>query len=132
MYIENVTNFSPFVITDVSSATISPQLPFNKTISLKEGDYIREYNCSADCNPPCTIQWKYKLSTDNFQEAMSNGATLLRQRVYKDKALFRCVVSQNSHKVLHENIKLFIKCKIFFYFSLRLIVMENYVVHIVI
>jgi hypothetical protein len=117
-------------ITDgPTSVIISPP---DQTISLKDGDYIGPYHCSADCNPPCTIQWKYKLSNGTFLDAksngltllrqqsngmfgnvMSSGATLLRQQVFrdKDKALFRCTALQNGIRKSQADINLNVMCK---------------------
>lgn len=101
------------VITDgPSSVTISPQLPVDNTVSVKEGDLIGPYHCSTDCNPPCIIQWKYKLSSGTFRDAKSNESTLLPQQVFKDKASFRCVAKTVSDEKSHEDIKLYIMCKI--------------------
>ncbi|XP_056002518.1 uncharacterized protein LOC125663395 isoform X1 [Ostrea edulis] len=98
------------VLYGPSSVTITPQLPVNKTVSVEDGAYIRPYNCSADCNPPCIIKWRYKLSNGTSKEAESNGSSLLRQRVFKDqdKSSFRCVAKSASGKRSHEDIKLYI------------------------
>ncbi|XP_056002522.1 uncharacterized protein LOC125661645 [Ostrea edulis] len=84
-----------------NSVTISPLPPVDKTVSVKDGDYIGPYHCSADCNPPCSIQWKDKLSNGTSIEAESNGSTLLRQQVSKDQVLFRCVAKSTLDRQLH-------------------------------
>ncbi|XP_056002521.1 uncharacterized protein LOC125663395 isoform X3 [Ostrea edulis] len=96
------------VLYGPSSVTISPQLPVDNTVSVKEGDLIGPYHCSTDCNPPCIIQWKYKLSSGTFRDAKSNESTLLPQQVFKDKASFRCVAKTVSDEKSHEDIKLYI------------------------
>ncbi|XP_056003704.1 carcinoembryonic antigen-related cell adhesion molecule 1-like [Ostrea edulis] len=101
------------VLYGPNSVAITPQLPVHKTVSVKNGDYIGPYNCQADCNPPCTIQWNYKLSNGTFREAKSNGSTLLQQRVFRDQVLFRCVARSTYDKLLHTPIILYIRCKNF-------------------
>ncbi|XP_048749343.2 uncharacterized protein LOC125661400 [Ostrea edulis] len=91
-----------------SSVTINPKLPVNKTVSVKDGNYIGPYHCSADCNPPCIIKWEYKLSSGTFRDATSDGGTLVQQRVFKDKVLFRCVARSTFYKSLRTPIKLYI------------------------
>ena len=36
---------------------------FKGKLAVKEGESIGPYTCTADCNPPCDISWKYKDST---------------------------------------------------------------------
>ncbi|XP_062602478.1 uncharacterized protein LOC134264197 isoform X2 [Saccostrea cucullata] len=50
------------------SVSISPKPP-NDTITIKDGD-LGLYNCSADCNPPCTVQWKYKQPDGGFRDVI--------------------------------------------------------------
>ena len=58
---------------------------------MKEGDYIGPYTCTADCNPPCDITWKYKVSTsDRFLDVASTGL-LDSQIVHRSIAVFRCI-----------------------------------------
>ena len=93
------------VITDgPGSVNINPQLPANQTLYVRDGDYVGPYNCSADCNPPCVIQWKYKLSNGTFRDAESEGGTLTQQQVFRDKALFQCVVTSSFNKTLQTTV----------------------------
>ncbi|XP_061170399.1 uncharacterized protein LOC133179722 [Saccostrea echinata] len=47
------------------SVMITPK-PGNDTITIKDGKPLGPYNCSAHCNPPCTLQWKYKHPSGDF------------------------------------------------------------------
>ncbi|XP_048751512.2 uncharacterized protein LOC125663257 [Ostrea edulis] len=104
---ENSEEIKINVLYGPSSIIISPQLPVNKTVSVKDGDFVGPYNCSADCNPACTIQWVYKLSSGTFGVAKSDGRTLLQQRVLKDKDSFQCVAKSTFDK-LYTSIDLYI------------------------
>ena len=37
----------------------------NGKLTVKEGETIGPYSCSADCNPACEIKWIYKDIGDN-------------------------------------------------------------------
>nr|XP_022307479.1 uncharacterized protein LOC111113475 [Crassostrea virginica] len=68
-----------------------PRLNINDKLTVKEGDYIGPYTCTADCNPPCDITWKYKVSTsDRFLDVASTGL-LDSQIVHRSIAVFRCI-----------------------------------------
>jgi hypothetical protein len=112
----NVAKKSPLlsIADSPSSVFITPQLPENNIVSVKDGDYIGPYHCFADCNPPCTFQWNYKLSNGTFGGATSNEETLLRQKVFRSKVLFRCVAKYNSGKKVFQDMKLYISCKYYY------------------
>ena len=60
---------------------------------MKEGDYIGPYTCTADCNPPCDITWKYKVSTsDRFLDVVSTGFWIVKLYI---EALQFSAVSRN-------------------------------------
>ncbi|XP_062606257.1 carcinoembryonic antigen-related cell adhesion molecule 5-like isoform X2 [Saccostrea cucullata] len=53
------------------SVIISPT-PGNE-VSVHEGGMFGPYNCLSDCNPPCTLQWKYSSSKGDFLNLSSAG-----------------------------------------------------------
>ncbi|XP_078330709.1 neural cell adhesion molecule 2-like [Crassostrea virginica] len=74
-------------------------------VTVKEGEIIGPYTCTADCNPPCNITWKYKDSTSGFFDAASTGL-LDRQIVNRSIALYRCIAKYPSVMDVKESIKL--------------------------
>ena len=43
----------------------------NGKLTVKEGETIGPYNCSADCNPPCDVKWRYIDTAGKIQDALS-------------------------------------------------------------
>nr|XP_022311307.1 uncharacterized protein LOC111116599 [Crassostrea virginica] len=75
-------------------------------LTVKEGETIGPYTCTADCNPPCDITWKYKDSTsDGFFDVASTGL-LDSQIVNRSIALYRCIAKYQSVMDVKESIKL--------------------------
>ena len=102
--------------------SISPEPNLNNgKLIVKEKENIGPYNCSADCNPPCTIIWKYEDTNGSLHDAPYNGHELSIQRVNRNISLFRCVAKydQNDQRFRKKrNIELFIQCKYFSIFFL--------------
>ncbi|XP_061170402.1 uncharacterized protein LOC133179724 [Saccostrea echinata] len=90
------------------SITIIPQLP-DEGLDVHEGKTFGPYNCSADCNPPCTVQWKYKSPLGEYRNASSIGisSTLLPQQTANrvNMTLIRCIVTGSEGRSV-SNIKL--------------------------
>ena len=86
-----------------------PKLDSGK-LTVKEGDTIGPYNCSADCNPPCTIKWRYKDTADKVHDASSNGHELSIQKVNRDMSEFRCVAIYEQNEREKYNIVLNVQC----------------------
>ncbi|XP_062568082.1 uncharacterized protein LOC134230334, partial [Saccostrea cucullata] len=42
-------------------------------ITIRDGAPLGPYNCSADCNPPCTVQWKYKRPEGDMKNVTPYG-----------------------------------------------------------
>nr|XP_022304826.1 uncharacterized protein LOC111111928 [Crassostrea virginica] len=63
----------------------------NSRLTVKEGETIGPYNCSADCNPPCEIKWKFKDKDDKVHDASSKGHELSIQTVNRSISLLRCI-----------------------------------------
>ncbi|XP_061180580.1 hemicentin-1-like, partial [Saccostrea echinata] len=90
------------------SVMINPQ-PLNDTITIKNGEPFGPYTCSADCNPPCTLQWKYKHPSGDFVNYTPHGISpLLLPKQNADRTrmtLVRCVAN-NSEGRKKQGIKL--------------------------
>nr|XP_022306368.1 uncharacterized protein LOC111112825 isoform X2 [Crassostrea virginica] len=73
--------------------TVSPRPPFNldNKLTVKEGETIGPYSCTADCNPPCDISWKYKDVTNGQFFDVASTAFLYSHIVNRSIELFRCV-----------------------------------------
>ena len=93
--------------------SIDPELKLNNgRLTVKEGETIGPYNCSADCNPPCEIKWRYKDIDTIVHDASSNGHELSIQRVNRSISLLRCVAIYEK-KNRTRDIELDIQCKCF-------------------
>ena len=110
-----VVFYSIFFVDTSDNLTISPrpsQNLYNKLL-VKEGETIGPYTCTADCNPPCDIMWKYKDSTTgDFFDVASTGL-LIGHIVNRSIALFRCIAQYSPDKdfKIIENIILDVHCK---------------------
>lgn len=67
-----------------------PDLKEINKMTVKEGDMIGPFNCSADCNPHCDITWKLK-TTSGYSDPPSNDGILLPLGVKRDMELVQCV-----------------------------------------
>ena len=85
----------------------------NGRLTVKEGETIGPYECSADCNPPCEIRWRYKDTANTFHDASSNGHELSIQRANRSILLFRCVAIYEQEDREKRNIEIDIQCKYF-------------------
>ncbi|XP_062595951.1 uncharacterized protein LOC134257340 isoform X2 [Saccostrea cucullata] len=90
------------------SVSITPK-PLRNTITIKDGDLLGPYNCSADCNPPCTVQWKYKLPEGDLKNVTHYGISPLPLPNLKaDRTrmtLIRCVAKNSEGREI-DGIKL--------------------------
>nr|XP_022307624.1 uncharacterized protein LOC111113625 [Crassostrea virginica] len=70
----------------------------NGKLTVKEGETIGPYNCSADCNPPCKIKWRYNDTAGNIQDVSPpSKAALSPQIVTRNISDFRCVAIYNEN-----------------------------------
>ncbi|XP_062602467.1 uncharacterized protein LOC134264193 [Saccostrea cucullata] len=62
---------------------LSPE-PLTATVSIRDGEEFGPFNCSADCYPACSIQWKYLTPLGGYVKNASSigkeAVTLPRQR----------------------------------------------------
>lgn len=85
----------------------------NGNLTVKEGETIGPYDCSADCNPPCEIIWKYKDTAGTLHDATFSGHTLSVLTVSRNISLLRCIakyMDERDNKRKH-NISLDVQCK---------------------
>nr|XP_022311460.1 carcinoembryonic antigen-related cell adhesion molecule 6-like [Crassostrea virginica] len=75
-----------------------PQLNQNGKLTVKEGDTIGPYTCTADCNPPCDITWEYKDSTLGGYFDVASTGLLNSQIVNRSIALYRCIAKYPPDK----------------------------------
>ena len=97
---------------DMLSIKPEPQL-LNGKLTVTEGKTIGPYHCSADCNPPCSITWKYKDTDGTIHDASSSGHELSMQRVNRNISLLRCVAIYKPPYKESQSIELDIQCKFF-------------------
>uniref|UniRef100_A0A8W8MRY2 Ig-like domain-containing protein n=1 Tax=Magallana gigas TaxID=29159 RepID=A0A8W8MRY2_MAGGI len=67
----------------------APKLNINDKLTVREGETIGPFVCTADCNPLCNITWRVKTS-DGFSDARSEMGTLLQQALQRNIKYFRC------------------------------------------
>lgn len=92
--------------------TPEPVLNVNGNLTVREGDAIGPFFCTADCNPQCNITWKEK-DPDGFSDALSEMRTLMQQVVQRNMQLFRCIANWKD-KMFQQSIQLDVQCKYFF------------------
>ncbi|XP_062600220.1 uncharacterized protein LOC134261835 isoform X2 [Saccostrea cucullata] len=87
---------------DEKQIWISPPPPPDDRLCVQDGGIFGPFNCTADCNPPCMIQWKNKIPTGEFANATSlrlDSQIIPERRVEKGNVtLFQCVVKWSSGK----------------------------------
>ena len=110
-----VVFYSIFFVDTSDNLTISPrpsQNLYNKLL-VKEGETIGPYTCTADCNPPCYISWKYKDSTSGGYFDIASTGSLDGQIVNRSIALYRCIAKYPPDKDFKEieSINLDVLCK---------------------
>nr|XP_022310242.1 uncharacterized protein LOC111115704 isoform X1 [Crassostrea virginica] len=94
----NPIQINPLYKPDMLSIKPEPQL-LNGKLTVMEGETIGPYNCSADCNPPCRIAWKYKDTDGTIHDVSSSGHELSMQRANRNISLLRCVaIYKQPHK----------------------------------
>ena len=97
---------------DMLSIKPEPQL-LNGKLTVTEGETIGPYNCSSDCNPPCSITWKYKDTDSTIHDASSSGHELSILKVNRNISLLRCMAVYEQRDREIRNIELDIQCKYF-------------------
>lgn len=96
-----------------------PDLNEVNKMTVKEGDMIGPFNCSADCNPHCDITWKLK-KTSGYSDPPSNDGILLPLVVKRDMELVQCVAQWiYTNETMQEEIVLDVKCKYLLIFITR-------------
>nr|XP_022305656.1 uncharacterized protein LOC111112450 [Crassostrea virginica]XP_022305657.1 uncharacterized protein LOC111112450 [Crassostrea virginica]XP_022305658.1 uncharacterized protein LOC111112450 [Crassostrea virginica]XP_022305660.1 uncharacterized protein LOC111112450 [Crassostrea virginica] len=108
---------NPLYKPDMLSIKPEPQL-LNGKLTVTEGETIGPYHCSADCNPPCSIAWKYKDTDGTIHDASSSGHELSMQRVNRNISLLRCVAIYKPPYKESQSLELDIQCK---YFSITIL-----------
>nr|XP_022303195.1 uncharacterized protein LOC111110851 isoform X2 [Crassostrea virginica] len=94
---------NPLYEPGILSIKPKPEL-YNGKLTVKEGETIGPYICSADCNPPCKIKWRYKDTADKLYDATSKGHQLSIQMVNRSISLLQCIaiyVNETSDKKKH-------------------------------
>ena len=84
----------------------------NGKLTVKEGETIGPYNCSADCNPPCKIKWRYNDTAGNIQDVSPpSKAALSPQIVTRNITDFRCVAKYQENDRERYTIDFNVQCK---------------------
>ncbi|XP_062574002.1 uncharacterized protein LOC134235849 isoform X2 [Saccostrea cucullata] len=95
------TQINPLYGPDTILVTPGPPID---GLSIHDGGTFGPYTCSADCNTPCTVQWKYKHPDGGLRDATSNGTTTVTVPVQtanrSSMALIQCVLSGIEGKIL--------------------------------
>nr|XP_022311865.1 uncharacterized protein LOC111117083 isoform X2 [Crassostrea virginica] len=88
---------NPLYTPDKLTILPEPLLNSDDKLAVKEGESIGPYTCTADCNPPCDMSWKYKNSSGSFYDVASTGL-LDSQIVNRSIALYRCIAKYPPDK----------------------------------
>nr|XP_022305369.1 uncharacterized protein LOC111112254 [Crassostrea virginica] len=79
----------------------------NIELTIKEGEAIGPYNCSADCNPSCDINWQYTDLDGNAHEVKtSKNSAILKININRTMSLFSCLGTYGSTVRLERNMSL--------------------------
>ena len=97
---------------DMLSIKPEPQL-LNGKLTVTKGEIIGPYHCSADCNPPCSITWKYKDTDSTLHDASSSGHELSILKVNRNIWFLRCVAIYEQQDRIKRDIELYVQCKYF-------------------
>nr|XP_022311879.1 carcinoembryonic antigen-related cell adhesion molecule 6-like [Crassostrea virginica] len=89
---------NPLYTPDNLNILPQPLLNSNDKLAVKEGETIGPYTCTADCNPPCNITWKYKDSTSGGYFDVASTGSLDSQIVNRSIALYRCIAKYPPDK----------------------------------
>ncbi|XP_065931252.1 uncharacterized protein [Magallana gigas] len=97
----DLVQINPLYGPDILIITPQPNLNINDKLTVREGETIGPFVCTADCNPPCSITWRVKTS-DGFSDARSEMGTLMQQVVQRDMRLFRCKADRGNKALKQE------------------------------
>eukprot|EP00105_Crassostrea_gigas_P016912 XP_011434486.1 PREDICTED: hemicentin-1 [Crassostrea gigas] len=100
----DLVQINPLYGPDRTKITPEPVLNINDKLTVREGETIGPFVCTADCNPPCNVTWRVQ-GTDGFSDARSEMGTLLQHAVQRDMQLLRCVADRGE-KTLKQSIQL--------------------------
>nr|XP_022306361.1 uncharacterized protein LOC111112821 isoform X3 [Crassostrea virginica] len=89
---------NPMYTSDKLTISPSPSLNLYNKLPVKEGETVGPYTCTADCNPPCDISWKYKDSTSGGFFDVASTALLGSHFVNRSIALYRCIAQYSPDK----------------------------------
>ncbi|KAK3094712.1 hypothetical protein FSP39_005333 [Pinctada imbricata] len=107
----NLIQFHPSIATDgPREAVLSPD---NNTTNLDEGQNLGPISCSADCNPTCTIQWRFNATMGHgkFVDQTTQNGVLQIVNVRRSMAgVYRCLL-QNKVDYNRKDVSLNVLCK---------------------
>nr|XP_022306469.1 carcinoembryonic antigen-related cell adhesion molecule 1-like isoform X2 [Crassostrea virginica] len=89
---------NPLYTPDNLNILPQPLLNSNDKLAVKEGEPIGPYTCTADCNPPCDMTWKYKDVTNGQFIDVASTAFLYSHIVNRSIALYRCIAKYPPDK----------------------------------
>nr|XP_022310259.1 uncharacterized protein LOC111115717 isoform X2 [Crassostrea virginica] len=82
----------------------------NGKLTVKEWETIGPYYCSADCNPPCEIKWRYKDTAGKINDVSPHSKEALSPQIATSNITdVRCVAKYNENDreryIIHLNIQ---------------------------
>nr|XP_022306353.1 uncharacterized protein LOC111112816 isoform X3 [Crassostrea virginica] len=89
---------NPLYTSDKLTISPRPSLNLYNKLPVKEGESIGPYTCTADCNPPCDMTWKYKDSTSGGFFDVASSGLLIGHIVNRSIALYRCIAQYSPDK----------------------------------
>ena len=105
------------LVVDKPDKLLINQMPTleNEKLTVKEGGTIGPYNCSADCNPPCEVKWRYNDTAGKIKDILPHSkAALSLQNVNRNMSEFRCVAIYDKDYREKYIIELNVECKFHF------------------
>lgn len=97
--------------------TPKPNLNKYDKFTVNEGDVVGPIFCSADCNPPCNVTWKYKES-NGLKDALSQNGILLLQSINRNVTQIICLSRWKTESV-EKDFTLDVQCLYFYAITLN-------------
>nr|XP_034331254.1 uncharacterized protein LOC117690733 isoform X2 [Crassostrea gigas] len=86
----DAVQINPLYGPEKLTLTPKPKLDENDKFTVLEGDIVGPILCSADCNPPCNVTWKYK-DSNGQRDALSQKGILLLRNVNRSNTQITCL-----------------------------------------
>lgn len=86
--------------------------PGYTTINVTEGTILGPINCTANCNPECTYNWKHKAEEERFELILSIQTLTIPDIKKSQTGIYRCRIDHPFAKAYYRtDISVNVQCK---------------------